>query len=171
MALFIDGIPAFERLAKAFMEKQEKKIVDLRKKVAHELTNALLENIPVWSGRTVASMKWSNNGDMSAMVPHPDRGNTSPQGYYRYHPEFGHTNTMQMGDEPMRGAAEALARGTLQGVSFALDAKLTVTINSTAWGLVEQARAPGGNAGSARNTAVVSELAKAQVRAKFPGVV
>lgn len=144
----------------------EKRIVDARKKVAFELTKSLLENIPVWSGRTARSVQATNTGAPKSIEPHPDRGDTSSEGVFRMHQEFGATSQMELGSEPRRGSAEAEAIGSLGSVDYGLNKTLYITIGSTAWGLVERGAAP--TPEGARNVAVVSEIAMSQVKGMFP---
>jgi len=146
---FISGL-------KAVVLGKRKEIEDLRKSAAKELTLALMENIPVWSGRTISSIKWSNDGSMAPLEPHPGLG------------AFPSTNRLPLGQEPLRPQAEAKALSSLDAVSYSMKSKVYLTINSTAWDEVNTARAP--DAGRARNRAVVIELARQRVRAKFRDV-
>ncbi len=147
----------------AAVKDVERKVVDMRAKIAYELTEELMNNIPVWSGRTIASMNWSNNGEMKKRIPHPQRGGYEKEGKWRPSAEFGATSRMPLGSEPMRSVAEAQAMATLGSVDFSIDSKLTLTINSVPWSLVEE-----GAAGvSRRNKAVVSQIALATIRARY----
>jgi hypothetical protein len=152
-----------------YIKDVTKTIVDLRKNVAEELTDAILANTPVWSGRTVRSLTWNNDGARAQMEVHPDRGDTSPDGEYHYHQEFGLTSKLPLGQEPKRASAEAVAYATLHSADFGLDNKLFVTMNSTASAKVEVGAAPTPDA--ARNQGVVSALAIAQVKSKYGNMI
>lgn len=168
MELRIPNLNSWKASNLAFIDGYEKKIVDARKEVARVLTETLVKNIPVWSGRTVRSVHASNSGAPAPLENHPDRGDTSSEGKFRYHQEFGGTSRMPMGSEPMRSSAEAVAYASLGGVSYDIDQPLYITIGSTASGKVNVAAAPSSE--TARNTAVVTEIAKSQVKAMFPFV-
>ncbi len=144
----------------------EVKIVDARREVARALTESLASNIPVWSGRTLRSVHATNSGSPLPVENHPDRGDTSSEGPYRFHQEFGATSKMPLGSEPMRGSAYSTALASLDSVTYDLSQPLYITISSTAAMLANVAAAP--TSQTARNHAVVTELAKAQVKAMFP---
>lgn len=146
------------------VEKFEKTIADSRRDVALALTEALMSNIPVWSGRTIRSITVSS-GAGARVETHPDRGNTSEDGFFRFHPEFGKTNEMSLGSEPQRGASEAMARAAVDGASYDIDTKVVLSVASTAWSKIEVAAAP--DPQKARNAATVSEIAKGVVRSRF----
>jgi hypothetical protein len=146
------------------IKKSEKEVVDLRKDVTADILDIAAKNIPVWSGRTLASLKVTN-GSSGTAVNHPDRGSTSSDGDYHFHPEYGRTNTMAMGSEPMRGTAEAESKASMASANFDIDQKIVITTNSTAGELVENAQAPGDK--PARNQAVVSSLTVAQIKSKY----
>jgi hypothetical protein len=148
-----------------YIEDVSKKIVDLRRAVAEELTEAILANTPVWSGRSVRSLQWSNGSSPAQKEVHPDRGDTSSDGPYHYHQEFGATSQMPLGQEPRRASAEAVAYGSLHSADFGLDQTLFVTMNSTASDKIEAGIAP--TPERARNQGIVSALAIAQVKAKY----
>lgn len=141
----------------------EKKLEDKRRMIAAELTEELMRNIPVWSGRTIASMTWTNNGKYAPRQPHPQRGGFKKEGPWHYEPAFGPTSTQPLGAELQRPQAEAAARATLGAVSYSINQKLSLTINSVAWSLVEVAKA--GVRG--RNIAVVSAIAMATIKARY----
>lgn len=163
--LTITGMSQLKGSFEKYIDNITKKLVDLRKQVAEELTEAILSNTPVWSGRSVRSLKWSNDGSVAQMEVHPDRGDTTTDGEYHYHQEYGLTGKMPLGQEPQRASAEAVAYASLNGADYGLDKSLFVTMNSTASAKIEDASAPTKEA--ARNQAVVSTLAIAQVKSKF----
>lgn len=163
MSLKVNGYANLKARYEAYIATRTKAIADLRREVAAELTERLMENIPVWSGRTIASMNWSNTGAMKPRVPNPRNSRTGRSDTAR----FGRTSTMALGTEPMRGEAEAAARAGLAGVDYSIEKDLSLTINSTAWGLVEMGRAPGDQFHKPRNKGVVSKIAIMQVKAKF----
>jgi hypothetical protein len=163
--LTMTGMSQLKGSFNKYIDNATKNLVDLRKQVAGELTDAILANTPVWSGRSVRSLKWSNDGSVAQMEVHPDRGDTSKDGEYHYHQEFGLTSKLPLGQEPQRTSAEAVAYASLHGVDYGLDKALFVTMNSTASDKIEEAAAP--TAQGARNQAVVSTLAIAQVKSKY----
>ena len=167
MTMKLLGMDKLERQFKSVLKVNEKKIVDMRKQVARELVDRLIENIPVWSGKTVRSVAVSNSPNpTNDREPHPDRRDYSEDGPWNNHvKDFGDTKNMQLGEEPMRPSSEAVARASVEAADYSLKSKVYVTSNSYIWALIEDAKA-----GAGRNTAVVSEIAKAQVRAKFKGV-
>ena len=163
MSLKVSGWKNLQAQYDAYVATKKKEIADLRRQVAAELTERLMENIPVWSGRTIASMNWTNNGGMKPRVANP-RNSRSGRGDTA---RFGRTSTMPLGAEPMRSEAEALARAGLDQVDYSIEKDVSLTINSTAWGLVELGRAPGDQFHKPRNKGVVSKIAIMQVKAKF----
>lgn len=167
MTVKLTGMEGLDRKFQAMMKAQEKKIVDLRQKVAAELIERLIENIPVWSGKTVRSVQVSNSPNgTNAREPHPDRRDFAQDGPWRSHKDdFGDTKNMRLGEEPMRPSAEAIARASVHDTDYSLDKPVFVTSNSYIWALIDQAKA-----GAGRNDAVVSEIALAQIRNKFKAV-
>ncbi len=163
----LTGMDALERKFKAVLKANEKKIVDMRKAIARELVDRLIENIPVWSGKSVRSIAVGNSASPSNdREPHPDRRDYAQDGPWENHSkDFGDTKNMQLGEEPMRPSSEAVARASVETTDYSLSKPVFVTSNSYIWALIEDAKA-----GAGRNTAVVSEIAKAQVRSKFKGV-
>jgi hypothetical protein len=168
MDLRLSNLSAWSDSVNNKIKLYEKKVVDARREVARVLTESLVANIPVWSGRTVRSVQASNSVAPAPMENHPDRGNTSDEGFFRYHQEFGGTSRLPMGSEPMRSSAEAQAYASLGSVSYDIDKPLFITISSTAASKMNVGAAPSPEA--ARNRAVVTEIAKAQVKAMFPFV-
>jgi hypothetical protein len=150
------------------VKESEKEVVELRKNVTTDLITSIGKNVPVWSGRTLASVK-ATNGSGGNAINHPDRGDTSSHGDYHFHPEFGRTNSMSLGNEPMRGTADAESKASLSTVNFDIDQTVTISMNSTAGELVENASAPGDK--PARNQAVVSSLAVAEIKSKYGNAV
>lgn len=165
MGLRVTGLDKLNSSFKAAVERIEKQVMDYRRQIAAELTERLMENIPVWSGRTIASMTWSNTGVEAPLIDNP-LGKDA-----KLVATFGRTSKMGLGEEPMRPMAEARARASLSGLSYALDKQVTLTIHSTAWGLVERGAAPGDQQHRPRNRGIVSQIAIAQVKAKFGGIV
>jgi hypothetical protein len=141
----------------------------LRQEVAEALLEELFKNIPVWSGRTVGSIRVSNTAQAPAKENHPDRGNKSKDGFYRYHPEYGFTNRMSLGSEPMRPSAEGKARATVDAADYSMKKRVYVVGNSTAWELVEKGAAPDFDPHRPRNAGIVSVIAVNATKAKFAG--
>jgi hypothetical protein len=165
----LSGLDKLEAAVNKVIAATKADIETQRKLVATALTTEIEKNVPVWSGRTLSSLKWSNGVTASAMVPHPDRGDTSPEGFFKYHSEFGKTSTMSLGQEPMRGSSLANSLASLSNVSYAIDQRLVLTMNSTASALVNAGEAPSSD--KARNQGVVAALALAQVKVTFSGLV
>lgn len=135
-------------------------VVTYRRGAMETLVNAMADNIPVWSGRTLSSMTISNSALVASIGLPPSR---------REAQAFGQTNRMPLGSEPMRGSAMGAALASLAGVDWGINSsRVTVTINSAAWPLVERGAAPGGPGQAVRNRAVVSRIALAETKAKFP---
>lgn len=156
-ALSFDNIDSFLEGIYKHVESKNKQIVDIRKNAVRMFVLELMKNIPVWSGRTVGSITVSNSGAMA-----PRRGSPPPSQWS----SFGQTRFMQLGEEPMRPAAEARARASMEGADYSFIKPVFITINSEAWGKVETASAP--DTGSARNKAVVSRIALERMKAAFP---
>lgn len=159
------GLPALRKQFDAYIKRNEKRIVDLRKQVARDLVEALVANVPVWSGRSVRSISVENSatGGNTTEV-HPDRRNTAKDGKWKSHKgEWGDTRTMPLGAEPQRGAAEAIALASVEAVDYSLGAQVFITSSSYNWGDVDSAT----YRSDARNKAVVSDIAVAQIRAKY----
>lgn len=169
MSLTLTGMRDVARAFDNMIKGREKQIADLRREVAKELTERMMENMPVWSGRTISSMVWSNAGTVASLQPHPHRGGFALDGYYRGDPAFGPTSTMPLGPEPRRGQAEAAVRATLEGLDYSIDKDVILTVHSVPWELVQVGQAPDRN-GRNRNKAVVSTIAIAAVKAKFSQV-
>lgn len=166
----VKGVEGLLARWKQIEEKMTSKIMDMRVQVARELTEALMKNIPVWSGRTIQSIVWAA-GPAQSIQPHPQRGGFNIEGPYHGDSRFGQTSQMPLGSEPMRGQAEAHARAQVESLYGFFGPKAWLTINSVPWSLIERGQAPGGPGQKARNVGIVSEIALSQVRAKFGGVV
>lgn len=157
----ITGLSGLRGKLGRYIKDHEKYVVNRRVDVVNFLLEELMKNIPVWSGRTIRSIRISTSETFAPLEPTPDPSLWA---------SFGKTNQMPMGAEPMRESAEGTARAQLANAQAAkFKDKLYLTINSTAWDLVEHAMAPGAPK-QARNRAVVTELALAAVKAKFKGV-
>lgn len=166
----IKGMPALQAAFDKMIDRTRSNLYDMRVQIARELTLDLVKNIPVWSGRTISSITWGAQSTQS-LQPHPQRGGYDIEGPYHADPTFGMTSKMGLGEEPMRAGAEAIAMGEVESLVGFFGDKAVLTINSVPWELIEQGRAPGGPNQKPRNTAVVSEIALAQVRSKFSGII
>jgi hypothetical protein len=164
-SISVSGLDKLTRNFKAAVERIEKQVVDYRRQIAAELTERLMDNIPVWSGRTISSMTWSNTGIEAPLAENPLGKDAKLVATY------GRTSKMALGEEPMRPMAEARARASVASLNYAMDKQVTLTIHSTAWGLVERGQAPGDQQHRPRNRGPVSAIAIAQVKAKFGGIV
>lgn len=164
MTVKLVGMDRLSRSFDQYVKRKEKMIVDLRKAVAKELVAALLDNVPVWSGRTVRSIGVSNSPSSNSGEPHPDRNDRAKDGRWVNHKaEWGDTKAMPLGAEPNRASAEAIAMASVETANYALGADVFITSNSYNWGDVDNAT----YRPQARNTAVVSDIAVAQVKARF----
>lgn len=163
------GMGALQGRFNQFVKQIEKKIVDVRKDVAREFVIALLDNTPVWSGRTVRSISVGNTvSGANAGEAHPDRGDRVKDGKWLNHKDtWGDTKNMPLGPEPNRGAAEAIAMASVETTRYDLGSKVFISSNSYNWGDVDKAT----YRPDARNSAVVSEIALAQVKAKFGKII
>jgi hypothetical protein len=137
------------------IDEQKKKVEAARREAVRTLVESLIANIPVWSGRTVSSVRVANSSVSAPLKGDPPRATWS---------RFGRTSVMDLGSEPMRKAAEAEALAQVDNADYDFDKALFVTIHSEAWGLVERAVAP--DARRARNAAVVSTLALAKTKSR-----
>lgn len=166
----IKGGPQLMAAWKRMEEKMRSKVLDLRVQIARELTTSLMHNIPVWSGRTINSIAWGSSPTQN-IQPHPTRGGFAIEGPWEAVKAYGNTNKMGKvpANEPMRSAAEAHAMAEVESLYGFFGDKAYLTINSVPWELIERGEAPGGKGQVVRNTAVVSQIALAQVRAKFGG--
>lgn len=168
MTVRLVGMPSLNKRFDAMLKRAEERIVDVRKKVARELMDALMSNVPVWSGRAVRSLSAANAPSSNAPVEvHPDRGNTSKDGRWNSHPEFGDTKNQALGAESQRRSAEGTALASLGAVSYDINSKLFITSSSYMWDIIDNATYRGSES---RNNAVVSALAIAQIRARFGNV-
>lgn len=147
---------AFTKSLMTHVDKTAKDAERIRREATAVLVRELINNIPVWSGRTIRSLRVNNSGATAPLEPEPPMSQWA---------RFGRTRTMAMGTEPMRAVSMAVALTHVAGANYAFELPVYVTINSHAWGLVENAKAPDGRG---RNKAVVSEIAKAKVRSQFP---
>lgn len=162
----VKGVDKLLAKWKVVEEKMTSKIMDMRVQVARELTEAIMKNVPVWSGRTIQSIVWAA-GPAQSIKPHPQRGGFAIEGAYHSDPRFGITSRMPLGSEPMRGQAEAHARAQVEALYGFFGPQAWLTINSVPWSLIERGEAPGGKGQKARNVGIVSEIALQQVRAMF----
>jgi len=169
MTLKYANLNSFLNGIRQHIDKSAVEVEKLRREIADALLTELFKNIPVWSGRTVASIQVSNSSSAPTKETHPDRRNTSKDGPYHFHPEFGFTNRMALGAEPQRARAEATARASLDGADYSIMKRVYVVGNSTAWSLIEKGDAPDHDPHTPRNSGVVSTLAVAAVKSKFGG--
>lgn len=169
MTLKLTGMSSVRKSFDAYVKRVEERIADVRREIAAEMLEALLENIPVWSGKTVRSIAVSNSeSGGNAVENHPDRGSRAKDGRWKSHKQdFGDTLNMPLGAEPKRGQSEAIARASVASTSFAIKDRVYITSNSYLWAEIDSAT----YRPDARNNAVVSEIAKAQIRAKFGGLI
>lgn len=171
MTATLKNMAELEARFKKTVSSMEAKIVDARKKIAKELVKSLIENIPVWSGRSVRSIEVSNTGGPSnSQETHPDRGDTDFKGKpWFYHPEFGATSQMDVGQEPQRAPSEAVALASVDEADYSLDKTVYIVSNSYMWAEIDKAVAP--TQEGARNDAIVSRLAVDKVRGIMKGLV
>lgn len=155
----IKGLEALDARFKSALKRQKNEVIRIRNAVVADLLAELAKNIPVWSGRTLSSIRVSGRGVYAAL-----QGEPSPE----EQATFGATNSMAMGSEPMRAVAMSLAKEELANLT-GIKGPAYLTIHSEAWGLVENAKAP--TSDNARNSAVVSAIALAVVRSKYSGAI
>lgn len=152
------GIDKLKANAKKTVAAKRRQMQLIRKDVVMTLVLEMMRNIPVFTGRTIESIRVNSTGSEARRIPAP-----APTEWAQY----GATNRMPMGSEPRRGPAEARALNEVNSAPYLSKRDIHVTINSTAWPLVENALAPG-DGKPARNQAVVSQLAIAATIAKHP---
>lgn len=156
----VTGLSGLRGALGRYVKAQEQYVVNRRYDVMEYLLEAMMENIPVWSGRTIRSIRISTSGELATSEPEPPIEDWN---------KFGRTSKMPLGSEPMRASAESVARSQLANARVAtFRDKLFLTVNSEAWDNVEKAGPTIGGPG--RNRAVVTEIAKAKVRSRYPGV-
>lgn len=143
------GIGNLGASLKAKIAKLKHDVEAERRRAAEIIVQRLMENIPVWSGRTIESIRVNNDGSYAPLQGSPSKDERA---------RFGATSKMSLGSEPMRAEAERQAWQQVKDANYDLRMPLHITIHSEAWGLVEKAEAP--NKGQARNKAIVSEIAK-----------
>lgn len=155
----VTGGANIRRKWERYRKNNEIDIQQLRARVAETIIAALIENIPVWSGRTVSSIRVNADGSYA-----PLQGKPSPSIVKK---ADGGAQKHGLGQEPLRDVAESLALAQARlAADIPVNRSVFVTINSEAWDLVEDAKAP--TAELAVNKAVVSEIAMAKARVKFP---
>ncbi len=145
----LEGLGALRASLKKAVDDGRRKVEQDRRRAAEIIIEHLMQNIPVWSGRTIESIRVNNDGSVAALQGAPSSGERA---------RFGATSKMALGSEPMRAGAERQARDQVANGNYDIRLPLHITIHSEAWSLVEIAEAP--NKGQARNKAVVSEIAK-----------
>lgn len=153
--MIIRGLSGLNNSFDSFIKSKEKQIVDLRKAVALELLEGLFQAMPVWSGRALRSL--AVNGVGNATEVHPDRRDTSKDGRWDSHPEWA--------GQAMRDSSEAVARANVESADYSLNAKVEITSSSYIWQEIDTGQHPYSN--PVKHRVVVSEIALAQVRAKF----
>jgi len=134
---------------RSHIAKTKQAVEDERRRAVEVIVARLMENIPVWSGRTIESIRVNNDGSTAALQGTPSQVERA---------KFGLTSKMALGSEPMRAEAQRQAWSQVANANYDLSLPIHITIHSEAWGLIEQAEAP--NKGQARNRAIVSEIAK-----------
>lgn len=158
--IHVNGVEAMYARVAQFKKANIERLMKRRQEVIAYLLEQLMDNIPVWSGRTIRSIRIGPTEDYAELEPEPTRSDSA---------QFGKTNAMAMGDEPMRAFSEAMARAQV-GNAYSASPKVYLTIHSSAWDLVEKALAPDSDPHKPRNKAVVSEIAIAATKAKFGNV-
>lgn len=159
MTLSLGNLTGFLAGLNAHIEKSRQDVEKERRAAVRTFVTSVMKNIPVWSGRTIRSLRVSNSGNLAALEPQPD---------YSTWDSFGQTSKMAMGNEPMRRSAEAIALGELDNPNYDINVPVFITIHSEAWGNVEVAGETWGGPG--RNKAIVSEITKQEVRAAHGAV-
>jgi len=169
MSLTITGMDSLQRSLDSRLKRLEQKVVEVRKLIAMDLVDALLSNIPVWSGKTVRSVSVSNSDSGSnTREPHPDRRDFAKDGPWESHKkDFGDTRHMSLGEEPKRSSSEAIAKASAAIADYGIANKVFVVSNSYIWGEIDTAS----YRPDARNRAVVSDIALAMIRSKYKGTV
>jgi hypothetical protein len=168
MPMRVKGLDQLQKQIEAEAKRVEDEVVQTRRKAAEVVTEAIASNVPVWSGRTLESVGWTNSGQGPRARGHPDRGGFATEGPFKSHPEFGFTSRMALGAEPRRGAAEQTIRGSLASVNFDMKSRVVLRSNAGQWDEIDQAQLP--SPVGARNIAVVSEIAQATAVSRVPGV-
>lgn len=156
MSITVTGVDGLLRSFDRMVDRVEKRVGVLSQQATRDLVVAMMENIPVWSGRTVESITVSNTGAVA-----PLQGDPSPSEI----PGFGRTVVMNLGEEPMRAQAEAQALSSIGATTFDGKKPVFITVHSEAWGLVNRGQAP--DRDRARNQGVVSEIALGHIRSKY----
>jgi hypothetical protein len=155
MSVKVNGLDSLRAALEAHKNAAAMLVSERRRRMAHALVLALTKNIPVWSGRTVASVQVNNTGALSALAGKPTTSEART---------FGATHKMSLGTEPRRAGATSKALSTVNATDYGVGKRVYVTVYSEAWGLVEKAAAP---FAPGRNTAIVSQIALAAVRREF----
>lgn len=168
MTVKLTGMGNLSNAMKRTIKNAERRVVDLRREVAHALVKELIENIPVWSGKTVRGVRVSNSeGGDNAREPHPDRRDYAKDGKWESHTaEWGDTKNMSIGQEPNRASAEAIALSTVGATNYSMDRKVYVSANSYIWAEIDSATYRGSES---RGDPVISRLAVEQIKANFKG--
>lgn len=162
----ITGLRELETKFDRLIKNKTAQITKLRKQVASDLIDAMVDNMPVWSGKTVRSLAVSNSeAGSNRREPHPQRGDYQEEGEWHYEEEYGPTSRMPLGSEPKRASSEAIAKATVDSTDYSLDKRVFITSDAYLWNRVNTATAP--EQGTARNKPVVSALAMTQVKAKY----
>lgn len=156
MTVTLRGMSSLRKSYDRYIEQRRKQIKDIRREVTIELVEALIQRIPVWSGRTVRSIQVSAGVGNSAEV-HPDRRDTSKDGRWESHPEWS--------GEAMRDSSESIARASAHSADYSLDAAVIVTSSSYMWAEIDTRSHPYSN--PTRHNVVISELALAQIKSKY----
>ena len=142
------GLGALDKALKKHIKDFKLTLAEKRRLAITTLVQELAINIPVWSGRTIESIRIANSPVYAAL-----QGAPNP--------------TDSLGEQN-RASATAAALAQVAKANYMPERKVFLTIHSEAWGLVEIAQAP--RPGAARNKAVVSQLAIAAMKAKHPYV-
>lgn len=162
MTLKLLNKTGFTKKMLKYVQGKEEELAKERKAIAQAFHDALITNMPVWSGRTMRSLKWSNTGAVVPKKTHPWKSGQDTT-------DFGDTNRMPLNTEPKFPQAKGYADASLNATNFGIKEKVYVTINSTAWDDgMNEAKAPDPH--RARNHAVMVEIAKATVKAIFKDV-
>lgn len=138
------GLGALQKALNDHIKAFELTVAEQRRLVLTTLVTELCANIPVWSGRTIESIRVANAPTYAALQGAPSKNET-----------LGEVN---------RNAAVSAALAEVGKPDYMPRKKIFLTIHSEAWGLVEIAQAP--RPGAARNKAVVSAIAVERTKAK-----
>lgn len=149
----VSGAEGFMKRWKDFVLLRRKAVLQRRYEMTRLMVTSIIDNVPVWSGQTIRSLRVSNTTEFAPLSPR-FIGPVDPHSQNGWQHEAQRPHGVELAMAQIERARDIPMSQTVY-----------ITMHSIAWSRVEEAAAP--STELARNKAVVTELAKEAVRARF----